>query len=215
MVGCHERVREILEPVRVGVRVVINIGDDFTSSGFPARVPRAAQAVIFSSDESKWVLGGDVSRVVARSIINHDDFIVGVFQPQQTFKTLADHSPAVITAQHDRDGRPLLFRWEGTLDKRTANCRQGGFRTPFAVGHAESPVCDIMTSAIPLVGPAEYESSGTPFRERSPNLPIQKMGLFFVAVPDTVQSDLCQQERPIAGNILKPRYVCGKRLLAL
>ena len=213
MVGRHECVRKILQPVRIGKGVVIDIGDDFTRSGFRTRVARAAQAAVFGSDESKWVLPDDFSRVVLRSIVNNDDLIVGIFEPKQTFKTFADHAPAVITAQDYRDLRPLLVWGERNRAIGTANGRQRGFRAPFPVGQPERPVRDIVASAIPFVGPAKHESSGTALRERSPNLPIQKMGLLLLAVPNTIQSDLRQQKRPVAGNILKPRYVCAKRLL--
>src|SRR5436309_15016620 len=97
---------------------------------------------------------------------------------------------------------PLIVWTEGNLVKCTAQSRQRGFRAPFTVGYAEGPVGDVVTSAIPFVGPAKYESARTPFREGSPNLRIQKIALLLMAVAKAVQPDLRQHERPVAGNIL-------------
>ena len=80
MIRRHKCVRKILEPVRVGICIVIDIGDDLTACRFTTRVARAAQAAILGADKPKWVLPGDFSRVVCRSVVYNNDFIVGVVE---------------------------------------------------------------------------------------------------------------------------------------
>ena len=109
MIRRHKCVCKVLEPVRVGIRIIIDIGNDLTASSFTTCVARTAQTSIFCTNEAKWVLPCDFSGVVRRSIVHNNHFIVGIVQRQQPFKTLADHPAAVITADDDGDRRPVFL----------------------------------------------------------------------------------------------------------
>src|SRR6516162_7334303 len=70
-----------------------------------------------------------------------------------------------------------------------------------------------MPAAIPLVGPAENEGAGTTLSKGSSNLPVEDAHLSVLSVPNAIQTYLRQEERPIAGNIMKPRNIIAQALL--
>ena len=57
--GGHEGARQVLQPVRIWLRVVVDVGDDFAGSHREPRVSRGGEPAILSFDQAAVVLGGD------------------------------------------------------------------------------------------------------------------------------------------------------------
>src|SRR5262249_20154672 len=68
---------------------------------------------------------------------------------------------------------------------------------------SEVPVVDIVFTPVPFVGPGKRKDAGAPQRKRGSNLPIQRAGLRFQAVPATIQTNFCHQQGAIARSVLK------------
>ena len=64
MTGCGEGMREILQPVRVGTGIVVDIGDDVARGGAQTRVPGAAQAAVLRPDQRHVARAHNVGRRV-------------------------------------------------------------------------------------------------------------------------------------------------------
>src|SRR5205085_5354098 len=78
---------------------------------------------------------------------------------------------------------------------------------PLAIGHAEVPVLDLVTTAVPFVGPREDEGARATAGEGAMELPAQRLRLPVLAVGAAVQADLREHERALVGQVLQPREV--------
>src|SRR5262249_34219807 len=128
---------------------------------------------------------------------------------------LTDGACAVVAADDDRDARPGKVSGEGRVGKRLADRAQRRLPSPLAGGQSKVPVLDLVAAPVPLVCPGEDEGSDTPSRERAPDLPGQCACLFMQAMPTAVESDLGQQQRSLAGKVLKACQVRVEQLRRL
>ena len=213
MIGALEGLDQVAQPMRIRPGVVIKIRDD-VSRGLPEPgVARTAEAAIFSADDAAVVLGRDDRCRIGRAIIDHDDFIVGVFEPAQTLQTVPDGARPIETAHDDRDSRAGLAARERSLREGPAHDGQRELGPTVPMGESKIPIVDVMPAAVPLVGPPEHERARASCRKGGADLPVEHLRLLDFAVPTTVQPDFPQQQRTIPDEILKPCEIRFKTIL--
>ncbi len=213
--GPDEGGGEIPQPVRVGIGVVVGVGDDLARRGAESDVPRVAQAAVLAADHPEAVLLDDVHRPVGGAVVDDDHLEVRVVETPQALAGVADGASPVVGAHDDRDPREPAVPREGRLGHRLPRGGQGGLRPPVAASQTEVPVFDVVAAPMPLVGPGEHERAGRTGGEGRPHLPVERARLPSQAVPAAVQPDLRHDEGPVADQILKPREVGGQALLGL
>src|SRR5262245_11490215 len=103
-----------------------------------------------------------VARLVARSVIDHDDLIVGIVQPLQRPQTLLQRSSAVVRANDDARTRPSRKELVPRLFDYLAQCMQRWLRRSISPCNAERPVFDLVTAREPVVRPGKNKHAGQP-----------------------------------------------------
>src|SRR4029450_1476065 len=106
--------------------------------------------------------------------------------PPRPVGHLAEGRRAVVRTDDDGHSGPVQAGRERRPAERLLDSGQRRLRLPFAVGEAEVPVLDVVTPAMPLVGPREDERSRAPRRERRRDLPAEGKGLVAEPVPAAV-----------------------------
>src|SRR5262245_21320877 len=102
----------IVEPVRIRIGVVIDIGNNLTSCVFPSGVSRRAETLILSANKIRVEALGDLGCVVRRTVIDNNDFIVGILKPAQVFQAFGDCTRAVVAAYDHGKGKLRLLWWK-------------------------------------------------------------------------------------------------------
>jgi hypothetical protein len=82
VLGGGEGVREIGQPVGIGIRVVVDVGDDLAGGGDHACIARAAEPAVGRADETKTVGTDDGGRVVGGAVVHDHDFEVRVLEAE-------------------------------------------------------------------------------------------------------------------------------------
>src|SRR5206468_6981708 len=145
--------RQVGEPVRAGIGVVIGIGDDLARGRFQARIAGTGQPAVLGLDQSAVVFARDNGRGVGGSVVHHDDLVVGVGELLQPLHAVANGARSVVRAHDHRDSWPLQARRERHLGESLSYRLQGRLRRPVGAREAEGPVLYVVTLPIPLVGP--------------------------------------------------------------
>src|SRR2546428_13507845 len=100
--GCsHERRRQISEPVWVGMRVVVDVGDDLTGGNRETSVARARNTFVRAPQQRDVELLRDLSGDVARTVVYHDALEVRVVDLRVPAQTLPQGRAAVAAAAAD------------------------------------------------------------------------------------------------------------------
>jgi hypothetical protein len=84
--------REVCQPVRVGIRVIIDIGNDLPSRCPEPGITGRAQPLVLGPDQPHVIGLDDVRRAVARAIVDDDDFVVRIVQPGHAFEAVANRA---------------------------------------------------------------------------------------------------------------------------
>ena len=111
VLGSHECGRQVSQPVRIGIGIVVDIGDDFASCRVHPEIARNRQSVVFRAYQPDIVPAGDDAGLIGRSVIDHDDFVVRIVEIFQRGQRLADSPTAVIAANDYGNSRPLTVGW--------------------------------------------------------------------------------------------------------
>src|SRR5204863_4816439 len=93
---------EVAEPVRVRVRIVVDVGDDLARGRPEPEVPGPTQPAVRAADQPEAVLAGNGGRGVARAVVDDDHLEVRVLEPPQAFEALAAGPGAVGAADDPR-----------------------------------------------------------------------------------------------------------------
>src|SRR4029450_9224996 len=139
--------------------------------------------------------------------------------PPRPVGHLAQGRGAVVRTDDDRHSGPVQAGRERRPAERLLDSGQRRLRLPFAGGEAGVPVLDVVTPAIPVVGPRQYarppatpplgpreaDRSRAPRRERRRDLPAEGKGLVAEPVPAAVEPDLGHDEWPVLGHVLQAR----------
>ena len=209
-VRVEKRLHEIGEPVRIDADIGIGVGDDGACRGREADVARDAQAVVRRRNQSnERIAPRDRLRCIFRSIVDDDDFVVGVSQLVERRQTVVECVRGVVRADDDRDlgPRPLLGGRERRLAERLRHGRGGRFRAAIVIDHSERPVVDVVPATPPFVGPRERNGAARALGKRGANLHGGQLGLSVVPFTNAVGAGLGDEQRQITGHMLKPRQV--------
>ena len=201
--GGEERVDEIVEPVRVGIGVVIEVGDDLAGRRLEAGVPGRREPPVLRLDEPQVVFAGDGRGVVGRAVVDDDHLEVRVVQLRETVEAVANRPAAVVAADDDRDERPAPGRRKRGLGVGRPHGAQGRLRLAALVRQAELPVVHVLARPVPLVGPGKNERARTARGERRAHLPVEHVRLCLLAVAEAVEAELAQHERAIARQVVQ------------
>ena len=88
---------EMREPMRIDEHVRIDVGHDRPARRLQSGVAGDAQSLIPLAERAD--VGkprGDLRRVVGRTVVNEDHFVVGVLEPHQRLKALPERSTPVV-----------------------------------------------------------------------------------------------------------------------
>jgi hypothetical protein len=118
---------------------------------------------------------------------------------------------AVVRAHDDGHPRPCPVR-ERRARVRSLNRSQRRLRSPLPVGEPEVPVLDVVSAAMPLVGPREHERARAAGCERVRQLPPEAVRLLGEPVPGAVEADFREEKRPVSREVLQPSEVRGELL---
>src|SRR6266545_4786441 len=86
MVSGQERGGQIRKPMRIGPRIVVDVGDDLSGRGLQARVAGARQTAVLCGDQPEAVLARDRRRAVIGSVVDDDHFEVRILEVEQTLE---------------------------------------------------------------------------------------------------------------------------------
>ena len=213
--GAEEADRQIGEPVRIGVGVVVDVGDDLARGRGEARVARAGQAAVLGLDQPAVVLACDGGGRVGGSVVHHNDLVIRIGEARQSLETVADGARAVVRAHDHRDSGPREARRKRHLGERLPDRAQRGLGRPVDPREAEGPVLHVVALPVPLVGPGEHEDAGTAGGERAPHLPGERARLDALVVAEAVKPELAHEERSVPGEILETGQVGLEPVLRL
>ncbi len=76
----HEQVREIMQPVRVRVRIIIDVRHDGSRGRLHAHVAGRTEAVVRRADQAHVVTRNNVHGFIRRTVIHHNGFKVRIFE---------------------------------------------------------------------------------------------------------------------------------------
>src|SRR5262245_8029503 len=66
---------------------------------------------------------------------------------------------------------------------------------------------------MPLVGPREHKRACASRRESRSNLPVERVGLGIIAVPQAIEADLGHDQRPLVRDSMKMSQIGRQRPL--
>ena len=90
-----------MEPMWVRVGVVVNVGHNLPGGGLPTRVARTAEPLIRRADHLAGVLARDGRRLVGRSVVHHDHFVIRIGELFEALERIANRPRAVVAANHN------------------------------------------------------------------------------------------------------------------
>src|SRR5207244_10342158 len=131
-----------------------------------------------------------------RRVVHPDPLELRRVEALEALEAVAVRRAAVVGAVDDRHAPPLAIARERRIRVGTPNRGERRLRPAPLVRQTELPVLDVLAPAIPLVGPREDERAGAPRRERRAELPAEDFRLSGLSVPEAVEPDLAQEERP-------------------
>src|SRR6266498_1678397 len=102
--------------MRVWSSVIVNIGNNFSTSFKQASIARHAEARLRRPyDPESGSLCNFTRQPISGSIVNDDHFEVRIFKLLQACQSVLQCTAPVVGAYHYRDHRPCFAHWEGNL----------------------------------------------------------------------------------------------------
>ena len=217
-VGSEKRLDEKRQPVAIGTRVGVGIREDVPGRRRKADVARAAEAGVRRVDHlDARVRAGDLARPIFRSVVDENDFVVGVRQPVERRKTVFERVRGVVRADDHRDFRPGSLHFSGELRilEGAGNGGRGRLQSALAIHEPELPVLDRTSSAPPLVGPGECDRAAGTLLECRADMHGCDRRLSFFALTKAVGARLGEEQRLVAGDVLKAREIRAQLVRAV
>ncbi len=193
-----EAVREVMQPVRIGPRVGVDIGDDLAGSRGSTNVTRGTQTRIRGPDEPHAELRRNRSGVVGRPVVDDDDLEVRVLEALDPLQRLTQRSATVVSADHHRHPWPVPFNWERHVRESGGDRGQRRFRLAVRARQTEGPIVDVLSGTEPLIRPREHERARAAGRECLADLPVECVRLHVLAVAKRIETELTHQNGPVA-----------------
>src|SRR5688572_15879553 len=79
---------EVMKPVRIGPRIVVQIRDDLPCCRTHSSVSCGTEPLIALTNQPHGILMRNLGTVVGGSVIHNDNLVIRVLQPRQTFETV-------------------------------------------------------------------------------------------------------------------------------
>ena len=204
--GGGEGMRQVMQPMGVGVGVVVYVGDDLAGCGTHAGVAGSAESFLLEADDLYVVASGDVTGGIGGAVVDDDDLVIRVLQPGEVVEALTDGGRTVIAGQYDGDTGPGGGCRKWNISESVADFFQGRLWLSVPVNQAEIPIEDFLAAAVPFVGPGKGKRSGAALGKCGAQLPFKGLCLLVFAVPDAVQTDFGEHER------LSPTTLCSRAI---
>ena len=202
VVCVHEGYSQISQPVRIGRRIVVNVGDDLSRGGLQTGVARSGKAAVFRSDQTKTVLRSDFFSAVGRAIVYYDHFVIGIVESHQAIQAFPKRTSAVVSADDHRNLWPAEILGKWNFAKSLSDSDQSRFGTTITRGNTEGPIFNICAASVPFIGPGEYKCACAARGESGSQLPIEYVCLFRFPVAKTVEPHFAHNQGPVTGEVL-------------
>src|SRR5262249_3042987 len=148
-------VSKVSQPIRVGIRVVIHIGDDFAGRRYHPSITSGAQALVRSTNGSETVERGYRFYGSAGAVIHHNYLEIRIPNLRQGVEAGAYGAMPIVGTDHNRDARPEPGGGKGRLAANSLHRLERRFVRPVPAGETEIPVFDIVSAAMPFVSPGK------------------------------------------------------------
>src|SRR5260370_9221825 len=119
-----ERLGQVAEPIRIGICVVIYVGDNPAIRRLPSDISGMAQAMVRRADKLDVVLGCDRRCIIHRPIVDDDHLEVRIANLGDSLQTFANGSTSVETPNHYRNSRPGQIKEKYRFGKGAAYHRK-------------------------------------------------------------------------------------------
>src|SRR5262249_40364059 len=141
------------------------------------------------------------------TVIYDDGFNIRIVQLLHSAQALGERSTAVIRTYNYGDTRPIPLRRKWSFVKRAADRVQSWLGFSLTRCEAKVPSGHLFAAAVPLISPRENETAPGALEKNRPQLPINRSRLRFQTMHSRIQSQLGNEQRTIAGQILEARQV--------
>src|SRR5215216_4502494 len=117
--------------MRVGTRVIVDVGDNFST--------RFDETCVAGCTESGWwrlydsesgSLRNYACQSIRGAIVNDDEFEVWIFEFLQPFNSILQSSATIVSADNYRNHRPFFVHWEGNHLVGVADTGESWFWLP-------------------------------------------------------------------------------------
>ena len=211
----QERIGQVGQPIRIRIRVVIQIGDDLTLCRVHAEITGGAQTAVWRADYPKSVWRHHRLQGWRRTVVNDDHFEIWIPKLRYAIETLPQGPMPIVAANHNGNARPVPCGAERSLGKRPVNNLQRDLFCPIPPREAKVPILNIEAASIPFVCPPEYKYSCATTGEGRPDQPIQGLGLALFPITPAVETNLGQDQRAFSRQIVESRQVSFPGILRL
>ena len=203
MGGGEKHVCQIGQPLGIRIGIVIRIGHDFSSGEMQTGVTGETEPTIGGTDEPERKFLGNAFGRVCRTVIDHNDFIIGIIQFFQGFEAVTNSSGAIIGTDHNGNFWPHTFRREREFLKGLTDGSKSRFGLTSTIGQAEVPIFNFVTAAIPFIRPSKDKRSCASGRPNCTDLPCQYLSLRVLPLSQTIQPNFREDQGTFVGNVLK------------
>ena len=199
--------RQIAQPIAVRKGVVVDVGDDLSVARRKTDIARSGEPFVQLVNQMNRVVPRNRRGLVRRAVVDDDHLIVRIIERVQGTQAFVQRSRTVVGADDHGNSRPVHGGPERGLVEGLAHRVHGGLGVALDVGDAKGPVVDLAAGAKPLVCPGKDDRACRPRLERRSDLPVERVGLRQLPIPPAVETQLGQQQRAVAGDVLQPRQI--------
>ena len=114
MIGRKIGPGQIAQPIGIGPRIVVDIGDDLAGCPFGPQGARGAQSAIRRADHGHVVFRGNGRAGIGRAIVDQNHLEIRIVELGQPGKAIMQRAGAVVGAHHHGDARPGDIRRKRT-----------------------------------------------------------------------------------------------------
>src|SRR5215475_4525149 len=97
----------VSEPIRIGISIVVDIGDDFAPRRPPSDVSSMAQTVVWGMNEGGVILSRNRRRIIRGAVVDNDYLECGIADFADSLQTFPNGVASVEAADNHRNQRPM------------------------------------------------------------------------------------------------------------
>src|SRR5581483_10058701 len=205
---------EMAQPIFIGPAIGIGEGDDFTGGGSDAGIAGDGETQISRMPDAAESRMGecDGGSVVGGTIIQEDDFVIGIIEAFQRIEACAKGAAAFVTGHDDGNPGVALQRKIWRLAKRGLDGVKRILRLTVGGGQTEMPILHALAGVPPVIGETENDRPGKTGAEGGFDLPGEDFAFAVLAFAGGVDAKFAKEERLGISDHLQAREVILKSL---